>query len=159
MPECLGCGVGINGGLLEILLDPAAPCGLGCDSTGLYYKNIVGGAVDNRQTTTSTTYTDLATFGPSVSPNTGTRALVLYDSIVQGNGTAVGRMSIEVTGSTNIAAEDNVSLGWGGDSDLSLSGAFLFTTLNPGVNNFICKYKSSDGGQVIFEFRKIHVIY
>jgi hypothetical protein len=159
MPDCIGCGIEIEGGLLKVLLDQNPPCGLGCDSNGLFYKNIASSTVDNRETTTSTIYTDLPTVGPSVSVQTGPRALVFYDAWVQGNGTEVGFMSIEVSGASVVLASDSVSLGWPGTTDLSLSGHFLFTTLTSGLNTFTAKYRSETGGQVVFEFRKLQVIY
>jgi hypothetical protein len=159
MPDCVGCGMAVEGGLLKVLVDLTPPCGLGCDSNGLFYRNVAASSVDTRETTTSATYTDLTTFGPSISVTTGPRALVHYDSWVQGNSIDAGFMSIEVSGASVVLASDSVSLGWPGDTDLSLSGHILFTTLNAGLNTFTAKYRSETGGQVVFEFRKLTVIY
>jgi hypothetical protein len=99
------------------------------------------------QTTTSTSYADLATVGPTVTLTTGTKALVMYGAFM--TNTSAGpniSASVAVSGATTLAASDDwrvffdVSLATYG---ASLSRAVLFTTLTAGSNTFTMKYKTS----------------
>lgn len=101
--------------------------------------------VNANESTTSTTYADLTTAGPTVTVNTGANAIVWFASSLgtsSGAGLAI-QASVAVSGSTTIAADDN----WQIRSDIA-SGDFIrygamhmFTTLTPGSNTFTMKYK------------------
>ena len=96
------------------------------------------------QTTSSTNYTDLATAGPTITLETGAKALV---SLVckgthnMNNGSLF--MSLEVSGATDIEASDDYAL----QHDIGLAennerkGISYVVTLNPGLNTFTCKYR------------------
>ncbi|MDX3311597.1 hypothetical protein P1S61_21535 [Streptomyces sp. ME08-AFT2] len=101
--------------------------------------------VATSQTTTSTSYTDLATVGPAVTVTTGPLAWVhLYNSNV--NTTSVSSlMSFEVSGASSIPAADNQSIGIAGTAGSREGAAFLLTTLTPGSNTFTCKYRVGSG--------------
>lgn len=101
--------------------------------------------VATSQTTTSTSYTDLATVGPSVTVTTGPYALVfLYNSNV--NSTSVSSlMSFEVSGASSMPAADNQSIGIAGTAGSREGAGFLLTTLTPGSNIFTCKYRVGSG--------------
>ena len=119
--------------------------------------------VATSQTTTSTSYTDLATAGPAVTVTTGTKALVfvyanLYNDTINHN----SNMAVAISGATTVAAAaGGVSLGWQTNSGyiqrLNASAAFLITGLTAGSNIFTAKYAVS-GGTGTFGNRNIIVI-
>ena len=117
-------------------------------------------AVATNQTTTSTSYTDLATAGPAVTLTTGTKALVvvscgLYNSVA--NSTYMG---FAVSGATTIAAADASAIEIGGSNGtvfVAVSRALMLTTLTAGSNVFTAKYRVS-GGTGNFYNRAIVVI-
>lgn len=101
--------------------------------------------VATSQTTTSTSYTDLATVGPTVTVTTGTTALVgLYNTNVN-TGVTSSLMSFAVSGASSIAANDNTAIGIAGTSGVREGGVFLFTGLTPGSNTFTAKYRVGAG--------------
>jgi hypothetical protein len=102
--------------------------------------------VATSQTTTSTTYVDLATVGPSVTVTTGPQAWVaIYNANVHSTGAASALMAFEVSGATSIAANDNVSIGTGTTVGSRAGAKFLITGLTPGANTFTCKYRVGAG--------------
>ena len=117
--------------------------------------------VATAQTTTSTTYADLATVGPSVTlTSTGTQALVLItfqgDNSTPANG---GAASILVSGATTIAPNDDRALGHNlGASGFGFySGTFIPLTINPGTNTYKMQYRVA-GTTGTFGRRKLYVI-
>ena len=114
------------------------------DSSG-----IASATVGTNQTTTSTSYTDLATVGPSVTLTTGTKALVIISTYIQ---TAASNRdsyaSWDVSGASTVAASDTWAiLVWGSNSgvQISASRAHLITGLTAGSNTFTMKYRVSVG--------------
>jgi hypothetical protein len=105
--------------------------------------------IDAAQTTTSTTFDDLATVGPSVTLDTGNRAVVILTTWAE-NSTAGGicSMAFEISGTTTSAANDARSVvhesGNAGDVQRA-SAVSLFSSLTPGSNTFTAKYKVSAG--------------
>lgn len=115
------------------------------------------------ESTTSTSYTDLVTFGPSLTLTTGTQALVIFGGQV-GNTTstsASARIALEISGSTSIAPTDNQAFGHvqspGTSARAIGTNGYLYTTLTPGTNTFTLKYRVSSG-QGLFHFRKLSVL-
>lgn len=112
------------------------------------------------QTTTSTSYTDLATVGATVTLTTGTSAIVLATSqCLDTNNDGVDcYISVAVSGATTIAASDN----WNGyvrqdqNYDVAVS-MYQFTSLTPGSNTFTMKYKKSGGTTATFGNRYLTV--
>jgi len=101
--------------------------------------------VATSQTTTSTSYTDLATAGPAVTVVTGTTAVVgLYNSNVN-TGSTSALMSFEVSGASTIAANDNMAIGISGTNATREGATFLVTGLTAGSNTFTCKYRVGAG--------------
>lgn len=162
MPECLGCGLEVEGGLLQVKLDPDDH--IFCDNTtgitkGLYYSNSATAFVFTSEATTSAVFTDLATPGPSVSRQTGTVALVLWDAIIGANGDGLnGYMSVAVTGASTVAASANYAIQSSAAISLVLGYAMLFTGLTPGLNNFTAKYATDSGASVSFGRRRLTVL-
>lgn len=117
-------------------------------------------AVDTSQTTTSTSYTDLATAGPAVTLTTGTKAWVtLSAGIFQNSDIFESLMSFAVSGATTRAAADDDALSAipsaNGDG-VQASFTMLVTGLTAGSNVFTAKYRVL-GGTGTFRNRKISV--
>jgi hypothetical protein len=105
--------------------------------------------VDTSQTSTSTSYTDLATSGPTATATTGTQALVIVGARIQMaalNQTVF--MSFAVSGATTVAANDiyaiqAMSPGGEFEPGKQMSYASVITGLTAGSNTFTAKYKVS----------------
>jgi hypothetical protein len=98
------------------------------------------------ETTTSTTYTDLATPGPEVIATTGTTALVIVHGVVQNSGTGSARMSFTVNGvalSTGVGDPRSIAIVNITAGSFLVSGASIETGLTPGSNTFTAKYRVS----------------
>lgn len=117
----------------------------------------------NSETTTSTTYTNLATVGPAVTVTTGSKALVFFTADINNN--TVGSsslMSVAVSGATTQAADDNYSVyaktaTTTGGFTMRASSFRMFTGLTPGSNTFTAKYRVN-GGTGTFNERYIFVM-
>lgn len=116
--------------------------------------------VGSTQTTTSTTYVDLATIGPQVTVTTGGSALVMFGGFVTVD-TAGARalMGYAVSGSTTVAATDANALAHDVSSTGRIIGATrtIMQTVAAGSNTFKCQYKVG-GGTGTFAQRNIVVI-
>ncbi len=108
---------------------------------------IAGAVVRTTQTTTSTSYTNLAIVGPSVTVSTGTRALVFLTAQVGNPTVAYSIMSYAISGPTTVTASDTWTLSYAGKTNLDpiLSSVILHTGLTPGNNTFTCKYRVTSG--------------
>jgi hypothetical protein len=126
----------------------------------LIRRTMAYSTVSTLESTTSTTYTNLATSGPAVTVTTGTQALVIYSGEFQhdtANGAAY--MSYAVSGATTIAASDTVSInldGIVGTKNNSRQDAHL-VTLTAGSNTFTAKYRAGSSTSN-FQKRRITVI-
>ena len=114
------------------------------------------------QTTTSTSYTDLATSGPACTVTTGTKALVIFGANENGNAAAVtALMDFAVSGATTRAATDDTCLMMTapgvGNNQFASSRGITITGLTAGSNTFTCKYRQA-GGTGQFGNRFITVI-
>ena len=115
-------------------------------------------AVLTSETTTSTSYTDLATSGPAVTVTTGTTVLVyIYSWIDNDTAGQFSLVSYAVSGDSTVAANDNWSLALRGTDDIAASAAFLETSLTPGSNTFTLKYKAG-ANTATFQRRRIIVV-
>lgn len=98
------------------------------------------------QSTTSTSYTDLATVGPAVTVTTGTIALVWFAAaMANSTGDAQCNASVAVSGASSVAANDV----WALTSDGVTAGNYIrygtmhaFTGLTAGSNTFTMKYRA-----------------
>lgn len=115
-------------------------------------------SVATSQTTTSTSYTDLATVGPAVTVTTGTSALVTVGAQIQ-NSTAnfTAYMSWAVSGATTSAAVDARAAAVANANLILASRVFLMTGLTPGSNTFTAKYKVNGASTGTFVDRNILV--
>lgn len=125
-------------------------------------ERIPGSAVVlTAETTTSTSYVNLATAGPAVTTTTGATALVGYYGR-QGNSTAGQNVwtAYAISGSTTLAPADNNALSY--DSPVAASTVYhgtvhLQTGLTPGSHTFTQQYRVS-GGTGTFGSRRLWVL-
>jgi hypothetical protein len=113
--------------------------------------------VATSQSTSTTTFTNLSTVGPSVTAFTGTQAIVmfsceLFNSVAASSAIA----SVDVTGSSSIAASDNWCLARLGTDYIRATTSHLFTGLVSGSNTFTMRYRAGSN-TATFVFREIVV--
>lgn len=108
------------------------------------------------QTTTSTSYTDLATAGPAVTLTTGTKALVIVQSN-QSSTAGSALMAFAVSGASTIAASDDYHAQNASTNALSACALISLTGLTAGSNTFTAKYRVS-AGTGTYKNRRIAVI-
>lgn len=136
----------------------APPAGGG--GTGIVTA-IAGASVNTDQGTSSTSYTDLATSGPSVTLTTGTEVYITISAFVyRPSGTGnTSFVAVAVSGATTIAAADANCIALAGvfsGGGISISRRFKLTGLTAGSNTFTLKYKV-DGSTFNFNLRSIVV--
>lgn len=147
---------------------PAKATSTGGIIYGAGTNTVVERAVNNdsentSEGTSSSTYTNLATVGPSVSSiTTGTKVLVIVSARV--TSTSAGcrpSMSYQVSGASSISATEE----YGFQNEINASGDFrqgshaAVIGLTAGSNTFIAKYASLGGtGTATFHYRKISVL-
>lgn len=110
----------------------------------------------------SSTYTDLATVGPTVTVTTGTNAIVLFGTEIAANSDNISAVvSYAVSGATSIAASHD----WRVEADGHPSGNYntryrshLRTDLTPGSNTFTMKYQSIGAAGSQFRQRSLLVL-
>lgn len=109
--------------------------------------------VNSTETTSSTSYANVQTNGPSVTITTGTQALVFFGALM-GNQTAnaICYTSVGVTGASTVAASDTWAIVDDGHSAASTddnvrrrSSFKMFTGLTAGDNTFTMKYRVNTG--------------
>jgi len=102
--------------------------------------------VATSQSTTSTSYTNLATVGPVVTVTTGTQAVALFSSGIDSDtANAAALASVQVSGASSVAANDNWALirdGLANANILQMGDFHLFTGLTAGSNTFTMMYKA-----------------
>lgn len=132
-------------------------------STWQFYGRPSTAAVATSQTTTSTSYTDLATSGPAVSLETGTTALVTVTAGISNtvSGSQISAMGFAISGATTVAASDsfslqNQALAAVAGAQIVASASFYVTSLTAGTNTFTSKYRVT-GGTGSFALRSIIV--
>lgn len=116
--------------------------------------------VATSETTTSATYTNLATAGPAVSVTSVYDRALIFWSASQFNNNASHRASsvVEISGATTLAASaSNGARENGGNIPAEEQMQFMFVTINPGSNTYTMKYAAS-GGTALFERRRLYVI-
>lgn len=113
---------------------------------------VLSATVATEETTTGTSYTDLATDGPTITydPGATQTVLILFGSYIANS--AIGNttyVSVNISGATTLAATDSNSLRLrpsGTNGQEVISGTFsLITTLNSGSNSIRLKYRTEAG--------------
>lgn len=108
------------------------------------------------QTTTSGTYTDLATVGPSVTVDTGNTAIVILSAIMS-NTSAGGRAAMSYNPS---AGDDQAAIA----ESVAANGGYRPSLLDvkqgltPGSNVFTAKYRAAVAGTANFANRDLTVL-
>ena len=138
-------GVGANG--TTLVADSS-------EATGLKWATPAGGVtsgsnfVVTEETTTSTSYTDLAT-SQAVTLTTGTKALVIITSgMYNTQANLYVNMSFAVSGASSVAASDDncLRLGYmGAGVSHRASSVAVLTGLTAGSNTFTAKFKTQSG--------------
>jgi hypothetical protein len=121
-------------------------------------------SVATRQSTTSNTYTDLATSGPAVTLTTGTKVLVIVSAAMDTNNTSDVPlyMDFAMSGATTRAATDVTAL-ISPNTTRTSSVAFRASSaqrisVTAGSNTFTAKYHTTNNETVFFSNRTITVI-
>jgi FtsP/CotA-like multicopper oxidase with cupredoxin domain len=133
---------------------------LGVEATVLAHKTAAtpsSATIATSQTTTSSTYTNLTTPGPSVTVTTGTTALVTITARMRNSAVNLTRMSYDISGATAISADDTRSLEIESDGWMRASMTHRQTGLTAGSNTFKAEYRVA-AGTGTFEDRQIIVI-
>lgn len=111
-------------------------------------RELAAGFVVTEETTASTSYTDLASVGPSVTVTTSTSALVFLACQMENN-TNGGRcaMSYAISGATSSASSDLRAYAHEAGADDLLHATFVHhvADLTPGSNVFKAEYRVTAG--------------
>ena len=118
--------------------------------------------VSTSQSTTSTSFTDLAT-SQALTLTTGTKVLIIMSAEVNvGATTNKARFGFAVSGATTLAASETNNMVIQGNnsaaSNNQVSNSFILTGLTAGSNTFTAKFMSSLGDSVTFAKRFLSVI-
>jgi hypothetical protein len=111
-------------------------------------RNIGFQSVTANETTTSTSFTDLATTGPVVTATSGPRCLVTLTCEMSNNtGGASSYMGVELSGATTASAGTTLSNKY---ESSNANDTILFSTvqvyaMTAGSNTFTCKYQVTAG--------------
>lgn len=113
------------------------------------------------ETTTSTTFTDLATVGPQVTSTTGTTVIAFMQSQLQSNTVGgVATVGLDISGATTTAA----STTWlsftvaTANQQVTCGTAQMITGLTAGSNTFTMKYVVSAGTTGTFNRRWLTIL-
>lgn len=122
---------------------------------------VASASVTTSQTTTSTTYTDLATVGPSVTLDTGQNVLIILSATLATN-TAGGFANA----TWNVSGAHNATSGWAilnfrsavANDQIRMSGIdYPVPGITAGTNTFKMVYSASSGVTATFIYRNIVV--
>lgn len=127
-------------------------------------QQIYTNTIATNETTSSITFTDLATVGPTVDVTIGAsgRALVIL-SVSMAVPNKGGAMGFEISGASTLAASLIRSAALSDSDTVSSIGAFFsrvleVSGLNPGLNTFTAKYVQTSGATPVgFQDRNITV--
>jgi hypothetical protein len=115
-------------------------------ANALAERVVTQATVDTSQSTSSTSFTDLATVGPSVTVTTGAAALVWFAAQMLNSAvSAVTQCAVSINGAAPDARADLYIDGQPAGSALRCSTVHLFTGLTPGSNTFKLQYKVGSG--------------
>lgn len=102
------------------------------------------------ESTTSTTYTDLGTVGPTITVTTGTKALLMIGAQVANTNAGLGsRVGVDISGATTTAAADaNSYYAESGNNGDGFQGCWVTinNSLTGGSNTFKTQYRTTAGG-------------
>jgi hypothetical protein len=118
------------------------------------------------QATSSTSYVDLATAGPSVTVTIGANgtALIIIAAVgASSSASGFADMSFDISGATTISSTTNGATNnrrwyYLGTNDAKHCYATIFTGLNPGSTTFKAQYRAVITGTATFSAREISVL-
>jgi len=121
-------------------------------------RAILDQVIDTLESTAVTTYTNLATDGPTVTMTTGVKALVWHTAQCSNSGVGSALTSFEITGATTTVASDARCI----QSDGVAAATWRFGTTSlmattPGSNTFHMQYKAGSG-TATFQKRRMIVM-
>jgi hypothetical protein len=121
-------------------------------------RKVAADFISTSETSSSTSYTDLATTGPTVTATTSLSAIVsTYCNMT--NATNPIWMSYALSGATTDAANDNRGIQVQAAGGQRLGGTFFHSAiLTPGTNTFTAKYRVSTSGTGTWSDRRLMVI-
>lgn len=125
-------------------------------------REVASASIGTSETTTATSYGNLATAGPTVTVTTGAQAIVGIAARMSNNQVAgTESMSFGVTGATTLTAADWDAVkcqSAGSSGSQNRMGVVRYCSgLTAGSNTFTCKYKTS-AGTATFNDRHIWVM-
>lgn len=105
------------------------------------------------QGTSSATYVDLATVGPTVTVSTNTSVLVYIAANIDTSTTSAiqALIGLEISGATTVAVANKMISAQNNSNFMNLTHFERLDSLNPGTNTFKLKYQSQ-GGTVAANF-------
>lgn len=132
----------------------------GTDAAWAAGPDTTSARVETAQSTTSSTYTDLATAGPAVTvtvPASGELLVVVSASLYSSSSTGLPRMGFALSGGNTLAADDarclEVKMAVA-SQNISASIQFHLTGLTPGSTTVTAKYRDGTGASANAEFRR-----
>lgn len=142
----------------ELLTDVSGLTPAAASAAYVQKTDVDSAVILTSQSTTSTSFTDLATVGPVSTKHIGPsgRALVIV-SAQQTNPTGYAIMSFAAAGPTPVVASDDAALTTSTGAEVSADRATLVTGLAEGDYTFTAKYRVP-GGTGTFQRRRITVI-
>jgi hypothetical protein len=127
-------------------------------------RKVDGGHISTGQDSTSDSYGDLSTPGPTVTLETGERVLIMLSAAMEprSQNNMSGAMSVQVSGATSISPSDTHSVMLDvivtGSGNVRFGATHMIDNLNPGTNVFQAKYRSSGGGHTFRFYRRSLVV-
>ena len=110
--------------------------------------------VDTAESTTSTTYVDLATVGPSITGLSNGKYVFLFSILAYNtSGTDQAVAGLSLNGASPIAGDELIA--GGGATNQATHTAFAQATLMSGNNAVRLRYKSTLGGAANFQYRRL----
>jgi hypothetical protein len=157
--ESLADGTGFDAGAID-----TSDLANGAATADKLDTGAVAAVIATAQSTTSATYTDLATVGPAATVVIGANGLALVTLSADLQNTtlnAFAAMGFAMSGANTLAASNTNALynkaSVAGNS-LRMSYTVLLTGLTPGSTTFTAKYQRIVGGTANFSTREISVI-
>jgi hypothetical protein len=161
----------LNTHLRDNLLETAPAKATVQDTSGRYFvtsganqiaeRRLIRANVSTGENTTSTSFTDLATVGPTnTSLDTGIACLILFGCSMSNTGSGnTCRMGFEISGATSLAAGNTRSFEFttAAANQGIHAGSFFLAQLTAGSNTFQAKYMVT-AGTGTFQFRELYVM-
>lgn len=127
-------------------------------ANALAERRVSRASVTTEQSSSSTSYTNLATSGPAITVTTGTACLVFIQALFLNSGASSSTIaSYAVSGATTVAASDAYSLRGQGVDNQMRSTVLFHTGLTAGSNTFKMQYKVLSGTGT-WRYRRIFVM-